>query len=66
MKNRETFEIMSDLCREFSLLTLKWTSLIAIRSYDRREGDCVKGMYWGVVILASYEFHFIRVHENLV
>ena len=25
-----------------------------------------RGGYWGIVILSSCEYHFIRVHENLV
>ena len=25
-----------------------------------------RGLMWGIVILASYKFHFIRVHDNLV
>ena len=29
-------------------------------------GDGVKGWMGGIVILASYEFHFIKVHNNLV
>ena len=31
------------------------------RSFIRREGDVVLGVDGEVVILASYEFHFIRV-----
>ena len=28
-------------------------------------GDGVKGVDWDIVILASCEYYFIRVHENL-
>ena len=35
----------------------------SVRSSSRRGGDGVKG---GVVILASCEYYFIRVHENLL
>ena len=29
-------------------------------------GDGIKGLDGGIVFLASYEFHFIRVHDNLM
>ena len=49
-------------CRQFRLLT--WTLLIGQFCYTV-EG--VNGMdAGGVVILASYKFLFIRVHDNLV
>ena len=35
----------------------------SVRSSSRRGGDGVKG---GVVILASFEFYFSRVNENLL
>ena len=34
------------------------------RSSSRRGVDGVKGVDGGIVILASYKFHFIRVHHN--
>ena len=50
---------------KFRLLT--WTSFIGQRVYpvevERRWG---KGGGWGIVILASYKFHFIRMPDNLV
>ena len=51
-------------CRYFWLLT--WTSLIVqfVHSMEGRGWD--KGGGWGIVILASCDYHFIRVHENLV
>ena len=36
------------------------------RSSSRRRGYGVKGIDGGIVILVSYEFHFIREHQNLV
>ena len=36
----------------------------SIRLSSRREGNGVS--VWIIVILASYKFHLIRVHENLV
>ena len=38
----------------------------SVRSSSRREGNGVKSLYEGIVILASYEFHFIRVYDYLV
>ena len=32
----------------------------------RHEADGVKGVDGEIVFLASYKFHFIRVHDNLV
>ena len=36
----------------------------SVRS-STRKGDGVNGVYGFIVILASYEYHFIRVYENL-
>ena len=36
---------------------------LSARSYNRRRGDRVEG---AIVSLASCEYHFIKVHENLV
>ena len=36
----------------------------SVRSSNRR-GNKVKGVDGGIFILASCEYHFIRVHENL-
>ena len=36
----------------------------SVRSSSRREGLGLRG--WNIVILASCEYQFIRVHENLV
>ena len=36
----------------------------SVRS-STRKGDGVNGVYGFFVILASYEYHFIRVYENL-
>ena len=36
----------------------------SVRVSSMRGGDKVKGVDWGVVILASCGHHFIRVHEN--
>ena len=33
---------------------------------SRRGGVKVKGVDGGIVILASYKFNFIRVHDNLI
>ena len=33
---------------------------------SRKEGDRVKRMDGGVVILARYMFHFIRVYDTLI
>ena len=38
----------------------------SVRSSSRREGDGVKEWMGLIVISASYKFHFIRVHDNLV
>ena len=38
----------------------------SIPSSNRRKVDKVKGVDGGIFILASYKFHFIRVHDNLV
>ena len=48
-----------------SIKVAKWTSYIYqfVRSLG---GEGVKGVDEGIVILASYMFHFIRVHDNLV
>ena len=37
-----------------------------LESQSRGEGMGYKWWIGDIVILASYEFHFIRVHENLV
>ena len=39
---------------------------LSVRPSNRMEGDRVKGVDGGIVILARCEFHFIREHENLV
>ena len=33
---------------------------------SRRGGNKVKWMDGGIIIISSYQFHFIRVHDNLV
>ena len=38
----------------------------SVCSSSRRGGDGVKGGELGINILASYKFHIIRVHDNLV
>ena len=38
----------------------------SVRSSSRKEGDRVKGVEGGIIILAHYKFHFIRVHDNMV
>ena len=43
-----------------SIMLLTWTSSRRVGD----EGKVVDG--GGIIILASYEFHFIRVHNNLV
>ncbi len=40
--------------------------LFSVHSSSRRGGDEIKMVDGGIVILASCEYHFIRVHENLV
>ena len=37
----------------------------SVRSSSNRRGVGIKGVDWGY-ILASWEYYFIRVHENLV
>ena len=37
----------------------------SVCSSSRRGGDWLKGVDWGIVILASCKHHFIKVHENL-
>ena len=51
--------IMGKNCRQFRFL--KWTSFISQFVLPVRGG-----WMWAIVILASYKFHFIRVHDNLV
>ena len=41
---------------------LIWTSFIG--QFDHPVGGKEKGWEGGIVILASYEFHFIREHGN--
>ena len=38
----------------------------SVQASSRRGGDGIKVVDVGIVILASYMFHFIRVHDNLV
>ena len=38
----------------------------SVQSSSRSRGDWVNGLIWGIVILASCEYHFIRAHANLV
>ena len=38
----------------------------SVRLPSRRVGDEVNGVDGRIVILVSCEFHFIKVHENLV
>ena len=38
----------------------------SVRSCSRRGGDGIKVWMGGIVILASSEYHFIRVHEKIV
>ena len=51
--------VSGDFCRQFRLL---------IKSSDI--GQCVsmhgQGMGWGIIILANWKNHFIRVRRNLV
>ena len=49
-------------CRKFRLLT--WTLLSQFIHLVGGKG--VKGVNGGIVILASYNFHFIRVYDNLM
>ena len=51
-------------CRQFILLI--WTSFIGWLAHPVGGGNGVNGIDRRIVILASYEFHFILVHEILV
>ena len=51
-------------CRQFILLI--WTSFIGWFADPVGGGNGVNGVDRRIVILASYEFHFILVHEILV
>ena len=42
--------------------SVSWT----VRPSRRRGGDYIKEVDGGIVILASYKFHFVRKHDNLV
>ena len=37
-----------------------------IRLSSRKGEDMLKGVVGGIVVLYSYKYHLIRVHENLV
>ncbi len=58
----EYYDRVAKNCHQFRLLF----PLSFIRSFGWREGDVVKGVEKGIVILARYKFHFIREHENLM
>ena len=51
-------------CRQFRLLT--WTSFINQFVHSVGGGNEVKWVDARIFILASYKFHFINVHDNLV
>ena len=47
-------------------MLLTWTSFIGQFLHPLGGQGRGKGGGWGIVILANYKFHFIRVHDNLV
>ena len=52
-------------CGQFRLLI--WTSFtVSFVNSAGEEGMGQRGMMGRIVILASYEYHYIRVHENVV
>ena len=51
-------------CRQFRLLT--WTSFIGQFVHSVRGRDRLNVVIGVFVILTSYKFQFIRVHDNLV
>ena len=55
--------ITGEKCRQIRLLT--WASFIGQFVHAVKE-DRVNWVDWGIVILATYEFHFPVVHDNLV
>ena len=56
-----TFILILEIFCQSKLIT--WTSFIGQFVHPVGGGDMGKG---GIVILASYKFHFIRVSDNLV
>ena len=48
------------------LIQLANTELVYCSLVNLVEGEWVDWGVGGMVILASYEFHFIRIHENMM